>query len=259
MTKVMKNALSMTNSLLTSAEIAGWISGGKNKVDLDEDGNFNLCVPLSMLLGFAEDYKKIIINNRQELVLRRFDSDVNTIRATVPNHKSRIELTDIVWVVPYLKAAPEYELELAKMRDQNKEVQMAFRAWDLHENTAVPQTNSFIWNVTTLSQIDKPRYVIVGFQTDRKDKAVKDASEFDSCNVKNICVMINSNKYRKQLEIVKKETDTNYIMKSPNKYKAVQELIKSEGNINRGVLDMPLTPDILNEHFINRASGTLNE
>lgn len=47
----------------------------------------------------------------------------------------------------------------------------------------------------TSSQLDKPRYVIAGFQTDRINKATRDASEFDSCNVKNIEVFINSNRY----------------------------------------------------------------
>jgi len=27
-----------------------------------EKGNFNFCVPLNLLLGFAEDYNKILLN-----------------------------------------------------------------------------------------------------------------------------------------------------------------------------------------------------
>ncbi|EFN83924.1 hypothetical protein EAI_05531 [Harpegnathos saltator] len=33
------------------------------------DGHFNFCVPLSVLLGFYEDYKRIVINARHELIL----------------------------------------------------------------------------------------------------------------------------------------------------------------------------------------------
>lgn len=43
------------------------------------NGHFNVCIPLRMLLGFAEDFRKIILNLRQELVLIRSNSDINAI------------------------------------------------------------------------------------------------------------------------------------------------------------------------------------
>jgi len=32
-----------------------------------------------MILGFAEDYKKVVINAKHELVLRRSNTDVNAV------------------------------------------------------------------------------------------------------------------------------------------------------------------------------------
>ncbi|XP_070169717.1 uncharacterized protein [Polyergus mexicanus] len=32
-------------------------------------GNFNFCVPLNVLLGFCENYKRVVINARHELIL----------------------------------------------------------------------------------------------------------------------------------------------------------------------------------------------
>lgn len=51
-------------------------AGYKNSRSVDSaTGKFNACVPLKMLLGFAEDYRRVIVNIRQELVLVRSNSD----------------------------------------------------------------------------------------------------------------------------------------------------------------------------------------
>ena len=45
---------------------------------LDTSGNFSFCIPLSKLFGFAEDYRKVIVNSRHELVLVRSAGDKNS-------------------------------------------------------------------------------------------------------------------------------------------------------------------------------------
>ena len=37
---------------------------------------FNFCVPLYILLGFCEDYKRVVINARHELILIRARNDI---------------------------------------------------------------------------------------------------------------------------------------------------------------------------------------
>jgi len=52
------------------------------------DGYFNYCMPLSMLLGFYENYKCVAINARHELILIRACNDNICIErdpATEPN------------------------------------------------------------------------------------------------------------------------------------------------------------------------------
>jgi len=39
------------------------------------NGYFNFCIPLNMLLGFCEDYTRIVINARHELILIRSCND----------------------------------------------------------------------------------------------------------------------------------------------------------------------------------------
>lgn len=41
--------------------------------------NFYLCIPLNFFMGSFEDYKKIISNTKQKLVLVRTNEDKNSI------------------------------------------------------------------------------------------------------------------------------------------------------------------------------------
>ncbi|KYN00582.1 hypothetical protein ALC62_08641 [Cyphomyrmex costatus] len=66
-----------------------------------EDGYFNFYVPLLMLFGFREDYKRVVINARHELILIRARNDNNCIvgdAATEP----KLELFKIQWRMPHV-------------------------------------------------------------------------------------------------------------------------------------------------------------
>ena len=58
------------------------------------DGYFNFCVLLSMLLGFCEDYKRVVINARYELILIRVRSNNNCIEGD-PATKPTLEIFKI--------------------------------------------------------------------------------------------------------------------------------------------------------------------
>lgn len=62
---------------------------------------FSGMVPLNMVLGFAEDYERVIINARVELilVLARNNDSLNTGSPVVP---SKIELTHVMWKVAHV-------------------------------------------------------------------------------------------------------------------------------------------------------------
>ena len=45
-------------------------------------GNFDVSIPLSRIFGFAEDYQKIIVHTRHELILTRSRNDVNAVIQT---------------------------------------------------------------------------------------------------------------------------------------------------------------------------------
>ncbi|RLU25247.1 hypothetical protein DMN91_003340 [Ooceraea biroi] len=76
-TSTLKNYVSLTASRNGMLKNARWdimtFSNG-------EEDHFNFCIPLSMLLGFCEDYRRVVINARHELILIRSRNDNNCLR-----------------------------------------------------------------------------------------------------------------------------------------------------------------------------------
>ncbi|EZA55663.1 hypothetical protein X777_04305 [Ooceraea biroi] len=73
-TSTLKNYVSLTTTMNEMLKNAGWdIANFSN----GEKGHFNFCVPLRMLLGFCEDYRRVVINARHELILIRSRNDNN--------------------------------------------------------------------------------------------------------------------------------------------------------------------------------------
>ncbi|XP_060082387.1 uncharacterized protein LOC132561706 [Ylistrum balloti] len=63
------------------------------------------------------------------------------------------------------------------------------------ESISVPQSTSFTWRLSVKSAPERPRYIIVGFQTDKDGDQEQNSSIFDNVNVRNIFVMLNSARY----------------------------------------------------------------
>jgi len=71
-TSLMKNYATFSNEIAYSSHNAGFIDSNDTvKSLIIDDGYFNFCVQLSMLLGFCEDYRRVVINAHHELILTR--------------------------------------------------------------------------------------------------------------------------------------------------------------------------------------------
>ncbi|EFA12322.1 hypothetical protein TcasGA2_TC005150 [Tribolium castaneum] len=110
-TTTMKNLASLNQSESLKLTMSGW--------DLNEeatkpiDGYFQACIPLNRLLGFAEDYKNIMLNIPQELILIRSNSDVNALICAT-NEKARVVIDKIAWLVPHIVPGLKEEVKLTK-------------------------------------------------------------------------------------------------------------------------------------------------
>lgn len=189
-TSTIKNLLSVREAESKILKNACWLGPG-NTVKLNK---FTFSVPLRMLLGFAEDYRKIMVNIKQELILLRAASDKNALLSADADNLA-LEITDLYWRVPHLTVSDRFKEKLLKQVDKDMPVHLPFRSWELHEYPALPTTNRFSWTVKTSSQLEKPRYVVLAFQTDRKDKSNKDMSCFDNCSLTDVKLYLNSQYY----------------------------------------------------------------
>lgn len=194
LTTLMKNYVSQSPGQVSVMENAGWLSNDERTL-IDNNGYFDLCIPLSLILGFAEDYNQIIINAKHELILTRSNNDANAIVQTAPAEQFKISLLKIEWVVPYIKISDQRKISLLNFIAKDPSIALSFRTWELYEYPLLPITSKNVWVVKTSTQLEKPRYVIVGFQTARKSNANANASHFDHCNIRDVKLFLNSQCY----------------------------------------------------------------
>lgn len=189
-TTTMKSFISMHNGEAKVSEIWGWNTNGITR----DEGHFNAIIPLNKVLGFAEDYNKIIINCKHELILNRSNTNLNSLKANV-NDIVNINLHRVQWRVPHIKVSDRERLSLLKHLEKDRPIQMAFRNWDLYEYPLLPKTTKHSWAVKTTSQLEKPRYVIFGLQVNKKNSRTSDCSMFDHCDITNVTLYLNSQYY----------------------------------------------------------------
>lgn len=77
------------------------------------DGTFNFCVPLKNILGFAEDYQKVIINSKHELILIRSRSDENSYISTA-NDVMIVNIEKLQWKMPHITVADHEKIKILK-------------------------------------------------------------------------------------------------------------------------------------------------
>jgi len=183
-TALMKGYVSFTEQECLRYQNAGW-NQKENPNVVNTNGYFNVCIPLKMLMGVFEDFKKVVVNIRQELVLIRSFSDTNCVLTTKVNEKPNIQIDKVTWKIEHVKVDDEAKLKLLSYIEQGRDLTIAFRGWELHEYPLLQQTMKHSWNVKSVNQLEKPRYIIFGFQTGRKNQLSKDASRFDHCNLTN--------------------------------------------------------------------------
>lgn len=190
-TTTIKGLLSVRDVEKDNLKNACWLGAGKHF----KTKEFTFSVPLRLLLGFAEDYKRILVNVKQELILLRSASDLNAIKAAADASSFNLEISSFYWRMPHVSVADTFRLKLLRMIEKDTPIQIPFRSWELHEYPSLPQTNRQSWTVKTTSQLEKPRYVVLAFQTNKKNSLKTDMSSFDHCDLTNVKLYLNSQYY----------------------------------------------------------------
>jgi len=95
MTTTLKNYISLDNLQSQNLLNSGWSSGDEISTGI----HFNFSLPLKNLLGFAEDYKKVLLNFKHELVLMLTKNLVDFFKQTKNKQTFMLEMTRITWKI----------------------------------------------------------------------------------------------------------------------------------------------------------------
>ncbi|KYN30739.1 hypothetical protein ALC56_14983 [Trachymyrmex septentrionalis] len=187
-TSTIKNYVTVSSDRSVILRNAGW------DAQTTAAGYFNFCVPLYVLLGFCEDYRRVVINARHELILIRARNDNNCLTGDSTTEPT-LELFKVQWRMPHVLLSEINKLSMLRALESGRYLSMAFRSWDLYEFPLLQSTTKHSWAIKTASQLEKPRYVIFAMQTGRKNIMSEDASRFDHCKLTNAKLYLNTECY----------------------------------------------------------------
>ena len=154
-------------------------------------GSFEFKIPLKHFLGFCEDYKKILYGMQQRLTLTRTGDDDAIFRA-LGIDAGKIRLDKIRWFMPHVIPSDAYRLQLDKVIEKKEKIPVGYRMLQC-DSTQVPlNQKTFTWRLGVKSSPDIPRFIIVGFQSDKNNNQISNPAIFDHLFVRNIYVTLNA-------------------------------------------------------------------
>ncbi|XP_046803829.1 uncharacterized protein LOC111687407 [Lucilia cuprina] len=185
-TTEIKNYVSLNKSESENLLNAGWAPSNIDDLTL-VSGYFNFCLPLKLLLGFAEDFNKIIVNSKHELILLRSKDDKQVLKSTVSTENIKLSIQNITWKVPHIQLADAYKLQMYKTINNRQPLNITFRSWDMYYYPALPTSTTVLWNVKLASENERPRFLLIAFRS--KD------NKFLHCDLSDVKVHLNSDTY----------------------------------------------------------------
>ena len=169
----------------------------------EQVGSFSFKIPLKHISGFCEDYDKIVYGLKHTLTLTRNNDDDAIFKDHRDNGAvppvdnvadAEVYLTKITWFMPHVTPADKDKMELYKIIERKEKIPVGYRMIQC-DSATVPQATSFSWRLSVKSSPEVPRFIIIGFQSDKIGSQKTNPSIFDNVNIKNIYVMLNSTRY----------------------------------------------------------------
>ena len=96
--------------------------------------------------------------------------------------------------MPQIQMTPEYLTGMRRLVEEKVTIPLAFRARTI-ERTNVTQTQIFNWRLQVNGGVEKPRWVIIGFQTRRINTQQQNPAVFYHLHLKNAYITLNSERY----------------------------------------------------------------
>ena len=131
---------------------------------------------------------------QQRLTLTR-TGDNDAIFRALGVDVGKIRLDKIRWFMPHVIPSDAYRLQLDKVIEKKEKIPVGYRMLQC-DSTQVPlNQKTFTWRLGVKSSPDIPRFIIVGFQSDKNNSQIGNPAIFDHLFVRNIYVTLNAKRY----------------------------------------------------------------
>ena len=161
--------------------------------NVDPKDSFSFRIPLKHIFGFCEYQDKVVYGFKHALILTR-NNDHEAIFKDAGVDAGKITLSKVSWFMSDVIPVDKDKMELYKIIERKEKLPVGYRMIQ-STNASIPQTNSFSWRLSVKLSPEVPRFILVGFQTDRSGDQDKNPSVFDNLNIRNIYVMLNNKRY----------------------------------------------------------------
>ncbi|CAG9760692.1 unnamed protein product [Ceutorhynchus assimilis] len=150
LTSTVKSLLTLNEYESKTLNTAGWNWFGGTLPSFvkttDNDGTFNLLIPLHNLFGVFADYENVIMG-KQKIKLVRARNDENCYITETGEKKAAITISSIELKVKYVYLNDMIKLNVFEEIAKNKPIFNAYRNWEIHELPALRTTKRDIWTI----------------------------------------------------------------------------------------------------------------
>ena len=126
-------------------------------------GTFSFRIPMKHIFSFCEDYDKIVYGLKNNLTLVRKTDDDAIFRGAAAG-TGKISLDKSSWFMPHVIPADAEKFSIYKTIESKVNVPVAYRTRQC-DMLSVPESTSFTWRLSVKTAPEKPRFIIVVFQT----------------------------------------------------------------------------------------------
>ena len=163
-----------------------------------ERGHMYMMIKMSDLFGFVNDLEKIIYGLGFNLILNRNNNDRALFRvnagADAVGNDDNIDIRDISWCVPSID--PSNDNRIIVQKGLNKKNIVDFSYYERKTfYKSVPNATNFLFDLGKKSRMERPQYIVVGFENSNVNEQTHDASTFDKMNVTECYCKIGSEFY----------------------------------------------------------------
>ena len=145
------------------------------------------------LFGFKDDYTKVTYGMRDTLqLIRKGDNDA--LFRTNAAGAGKVVLSKLAGVVSIIQPNDVLKVNLYQSIAANNTIPVGYRMRQC-ETFTLSQARSTVWRLGISSAPEKPRWVLVGFQTDKGGNQERNAAIFDHCNLTSMQVCLNHSRY----------------------------------------------------------------